>query len=196
MLFRSVNVAAARNKDHAVRIAAAPISDSSVNAIRIFNEHGGLTGVFRLPAEVPPPVLVVGGDFLSESPGGEFIISPRSGAGASVIVNADGVALRSLDRLLGDGARVMNIASLGTGVNHTGLIKSLRADGTWEGSVYTVPFRTAIRVEPIASSSERPAAGVTRINSAVVDGLEGGDQIEISFHARSSSARREDDRRA
>lgn len=84
-----------------------------------------------------------------------------------------------------DGSRVMNIASLGTGGKHTGLIKSLREDGTWEGSVYAVPFRTAIRVDEVATRNE---AG--RISSVPVDGLEGGDQLEIHFRASSATADR------
>ncbi len=82
-----------------------------------------------------------------------------------------------------EGGRVMNIASLGTGERHTGLIKSLREDGTWEGSVYAVPFRTAIRVEEVATRSEG-----ARISSAAVDGLEGGDQLEMNFRASSPAA--------
>jgi hypothetical protein len=86
-----------------------------------------------------------------------------------------------------NGGRVMNIASLGTGPRHTGLLKSLREDGSWEGSVYTVPFRTAIRVEPVAFTASRTATGMTRIFSAPVDGLEGGDQLEINFQTTATA---------
>jgi hypothetical protein len=85
-----------------------------------------------------------------------------------------------------DGERIMNIASLGTAVNHTGLIKSLREDGSWEGSVYAVPFRTAIRAEVVATSQQKLADGGTVISTDAMDGLEGGDQVEVTFLASAS----------
>ena len=102
-----------------------------------------------------------------------------AGAGAGAGAGAAAAwALSARDRQANNLA-----ASLGTGERNTGLIKSLREDGTWEGSVYAVPFRTAIRVEEVATRSEG-----ARISTAAVDGLEGGDQLEVNFRARASAA--------
>lgn len=85
-----------------------------------------------------------------------------------------------------DGKRVMNVASLGTGASHTGLIKSLREDGTWEGSVYTVPFRTAIEAGEVPTTRMESGGGETLISTPAIDGLEGGDQVEITCRASGS----------
>ena len=48
----------------------------------------------------------------------------------------------------------MAIISVGTGADYTGLIKSVRADGTMEGSVYVVPFHAAVGVVELGARTE------------------------------------------
>ncbi|MEY3898061.1 MAG: hypothetical protein RLZZ214_3582, partial [Verrucomicrobiota bacterium] len=95
-----VNVAAARTADGAFRIAAAPISDPSVTLIPLFNEHGGRTGGFKLPAGIAPPVRVVAGDFLSQAAGDEFVVTSRSGSGPAAVLSAEGAGVLTLGSLL------------------------------------------------------------------------------------------------
>ena len=85
-----------------VQIAAAPISDSKTTAIPLFNEYGGKTGGFRLPAEVSPPVLVVAGKFLPDQPGEQFALASRSRKSPLLIVSPEGTLLRTLGPLLPD----------------------------------------------------------------------------------------------
>ncbi len=47
-----------------------------------------------------------------------------------------------------------DLVSIGTNAANTGLIKSVKADGSWEGSVYVVPFHAHIAIEPLV---EQPA---------------------------------------
>jgi hypothetical protein len=84
------------------------------------------------------------------------------------------------------GNELLELVSLGTGSDRTGLIKSIQADGTWEGSVYTVPFHTAIAVELIEAAARSFAAGTTLLipeKSRVL----GGSQYEIRFEGTAST---------
>ncbi len=72
-----------------------------------------------------------------------------------------------------------NIAQIGTGHHHTGLLKSLNADGTWEGSVYVVPFHAHVAISTIAMHETDPNAYM----SDVLPTLDSGCQLDIQFIA-------------
>ncbi|MFT5122217.1 MAG: hypothetical protein ACI97B_000845 [Verrucomicrobiales bacterium] len=86
----------------------------------------------------------------------------------------------------GEGGRY-DIASLGTGAEHTGLIKSLRADGSFEGSVYTVPFHAHVDVQLIGSNAELVVTD-TPIRIAQAAELRQGGLIEVTFTVVSTNA--------
>ncbi len=77
-----------------------------------------------------------------------------------------------------EGKRRYNIVSIGTGLNHQGLLKSVNSDGTWEGTVYVTPFRAHIGVSEVALLKEN---GV--ILSEGVDDLRPGEQLEFVAEA-------------
>ena len=78
------------------------------------------------------------------------------------------------------GSEPFEIASLGTGSEHTGLLKSLRQDGSFEGSVYVVPFHAQVAVETL---NENPslAIGVNPAKLATARGLRQGAVLETTF---------------
>ena len=86
-----------------------------------------------------------------------------------------------------DGKRRFDVAAIGTGANNTGLLKSLKADGTWEGTVYAVPFRTAIAVEKLAIKRS-DANGMQRLSVGPLDKLNNGEQIEFTLQIRAARA--------
>jgi hypothetical protein len=83
------------------------------------------------------------------------------------------------------GDRRFNIACIGTG-DRTGLLKSLNADGTWEGSVYVVPFHAAVEVVALPDVPAELAAG-ERWTSEALAGLDSGCQVELSGWARAQA---------
>ncbi len=78
-----------------------------------------------------------------------------------------------------DGIRAFDIACIGTGGEHTGLLKSLTADGKWEGTVYATPFHAHVDVKPLQVARTRGRAVV-----GPLDGLDSGVQIELVVRAR------------
>lgn len=78
------------------------------------------------------------------------------------------------------GSEPFEIASLGTGSEHTGLLKSLRQDGSFEGSVYVVPFHAQVAVETL---NEIPTLviGVNPAKLATARGLRQGAVLETTF---------------
>ena len=79
-----------------------------------------------------------------------------------------------------------DIVSLGTQSRNTGLLKSINADGTWEGSVYVVPFHSHVEITPIAENTNFHLRNEERKFGPIAD-LDSGQQIEISFLAKSRS---------
>lgn len=75
-----------------------------------------------------------------------------------------------------------NVAVIGYGEDKRGLLKSLSADGSWEGSVYSVPFRTQIEIEPIASRLGT-VSDARQVVVGPIDNMDGGSQltIEVGF---------------
>ena len=76
-----------------------------------------------------------------------------------------------------------NIACVGTG-DKTGLLKSLSADGSWDGTVYVVPFHSHVAVTPIGVQEQDFHLTTTDYTTGSVTALASGSQIEISFRAR------------
>jgi hypothetical protein len=83
------------------------------------------------------------------------------------------------------GNRRFDVACIGTGSDRTGLLKSLNADGSWEGSVYVVPFHAHVEVTPIASPATATLGADNPLVLGPLDGLDSGEQIEIVGEARS-----------
>lgn len=82
------------------------------------------------------------------------------------------------------GAVEYDIVQLGGFEDTTGLLKSVRADGSWEGTVYLTPFHQRIGVEVIFNDASRTLSD-TDLVPPPVTGLFSGDQIEVAFRARS-----------
>lgn len=59
-----------------------------------------------------------------------------------------------------------------------GLLKSVKQDGSWEGSVYLTPFRSQIEVKDIDMNGFGK-----KYSSDVIKGLQYGDQVELTFFA-------------
>lgn len=77
------------------------------------------------------------------------------------------------------GGRRFDIACIGTGPERTGLLKSLRADGSWEGSVYVVPFRAHVAVEPLDVPSRVVLRPGRPLHIGPLQGLDSGEQVEV-----------------
>lgn len=78
-----------------------------------------------------------------------------------------------------------NIVQVGSGQNRGGVLKSVTSEGKWEGSVYVQPFHAHVEVTPFVAETEMTIADMQWAGGPV-GGLRTGDQIEISFQARSS----------
>ena len=77
-------------------------------------------------------------------------------------------------------AGAFDIASLGTESLHTGLIKSLREDGTFEGTVYTVPFHAHVDIDILEQwESMKVTAAPTLL--AKFPGVRPGCVVEVVF---------------
>ncbi|MEM9913573.1 MAG: hypothetical protein AAF911_01265 [Planctomycetota bacterium] len=78
------------------------------------------------------------------------------------------------------GDQPVDIAVIGTGANRTGLLKSLRADGSWQGAVYSVPFRSAIVTTKLRSRAGRGEDGGRRIETPLQE-FDVAQSVEITF---------------
>ncbi|MEN8255656.1 MAG: hypothetical protein ABFR33_09325 [Verrucomicrobiota bacterium] len=85
-------------------------------------------------------------------------------------------------RLCDFDGRQFNIANLGTDTQTIGLLKSLDTNGDWEGSVYSVPFRSQWQVSDmgVAATLAVPASGELTIP---LGKLKLGSQFELIFSA-------------
>ena len=87
-----------------------------------------------------------------------------------------------------DGDRTFNIAVLGAGPGKVGLLKSLKQDGTWEGSVYVSPFKAATEITTVEVEEKPNSQGGPFFEIGPINGLNGGSQIELTFEAKGSGA--------
>ncbi len=78
------------------------------------------------------------------------------------------------------GGQPVDIAVIGTGPQRTGLLKSLRGDGSWQGAVYAVPFRSAIVTTKLRSRTSRGDHGGTRIETPL-ESFDVAQAVEITF---------------
>ena len=73
-----------------------------------------------------------------------------------------------------------DVVSLGTGEENTGLIKSLKADGSFEGTVYTVPFHAHVDIEELRGE-EKMIIAEAPIELAKATHIRQGSLFEITF---------------
>ncbi|MBD3176618.1 MAG: hypothetical protein GF320_15665 [Armatimonadia bacterium] len=87
-------------------------------------------------------------------------------------------------RPVAQGDESYDLVSLGTTEDHTGLIKSINADGSWEGSVYLVPFRAHVDVTPLARVDSATLSGEP-VSLGPLTRVAAGNLVEVSLMARS-----------
>lgn len=78
------------------------------------------------------------------------------------------------------GGRECAVVCVGSGPDRTGLLKSLRADGSWEGSVCGMPFHARVAVTPLRVA--RTAVGEPWV-CGPLKGLASGCQVDLLFRA-------------
>ena len=85
-----------------------------------------------------------------------------------------------------DETRAFDLVSLGNGPDNTGLIKSVREDGSWEGTVYVAPFHAHVDVTRVARQNNLT---VNREGTSIVSARDVyfGQQFEFAFEARALS---------
>jgi hypothetical protein len=88
-------------------------------------------------------------------------------------------------RAVNAGGRQYDLVSLGTNRENTGLLKSVNADGSWEGSVYVVPFHAHVDLQLL---SDQPAAELAAepLSFGPFEGIDAGNLIDLSFLAKSA----------
>ncbi|MBL6764405.1 MAG: hypothetical protein ISQ14_05570 [Verrucomicrobiae bacterium] len=77
------------------------------------------------------------------------------------------------------GNQRFNLAVIGTGHDHTGLVKSLRPDGSFEGTVYAAPFHSHVTVHPLPVETTLGGATLGPLPELLP-----GTQIEMECMAR------------
>ncbi len=78
-----------------------------------------------------------------------------------------------------------NIIQIGCGAesDQTGLLKSIDANGTWEGSVYLVPFHTKMMAKDI-TALQKPVSDTENVfSTGKIGTVKNADQVEITFAA-------------
>ena len=73
-----------------------------------------------------------------------------------------------------------DVVALGTSAEHTGLIKSVRANGSFDGTVYTVPFHAHVDVETIEHSRLLRIGPVPKPLATITDVRQGA-ALEVVF---------------
>ena len=87
-----------------------------------------------------------------------------------------------------NGNKQYNIVQIGSGADSesTGLLKSVDAQGKWEGTVYLVPFHTKQKAVTIEALNT-PVEGTKNVYSTgKLDAIKNADQVEITFAASKS----------
>lgn len=83
--------------------------------------------------------------------------------------------------------RRADVAVIGTGASRTGLLKSLDGRGRWEGSVYSVPFRSRIEGVELRGRSGRSGGG-GELHRFELETFDGAMQAEIVFEGAGARA--------
>lgn len=85
------------------------------------------------------------------------------------------------DNILGvaQAGKTYDIVEIGQGDDAIGLLKSVSADGSWEGTVYVVPFHSHVNVTPVTVTQSGDGVYV----SDKIRGMQNGDQVEFTFDA-------------
>lgn len=79
----------------------------------------------------------------------------------------------------------LEIVSIGTGEERTGLLKSVTPEGKWDGLVYANPFHAHVDVEPLVYSEEGRFGGdPAPLVLGPFPGIDAGNLIDISMSAR------------
>ena len=73
-----------------------------------------------------------------------------------------------------------DIASLGTTGRHTGLIKSINQDGSFEGTVYTVPFHSHVDIS-LLNQKETLSISDSGSEIAIIEKTRPGSLVEVNF---------------
>ena len=85
-----------------------------------------------------------------------------------------------------------NIVQIGAGADSTstGLLKSIDAEGKWEGTVYLVPFHTKVKSTEITGLNKPVSGTKNQFSTGVLDTMKNSDQAEITFLARKQGSGR------
>ncbi len=73
-----------------------------------------------------------------------------------------------------------SVVRIGTGDDQNGLLKSVYDDGSWEGSVYFVPFHSHVDVSKVRMKGSTRSS----FKSEDIKNLHHGDQIELTFKGK------------
>ena len=73
-----------------------------------------------------------------------------------------------------------DIAALGCTENNTGLLKSIKEDGSFEGTVYVVPFHSHVAIETLKESKSF-AVSSSAENLCEINNVRQGSVVEINF---------------
>lgn len=65
-------------------------------------------------------------------------------------------------------------------------MKSLKADGSWDGTVYVVPFHSNVQITPIGPEEQSFHLTNADYTTGAITDLRSGDQIEIRFNVRTN----------
>jgi hypothetical protein len=76
-----------------------------------------------------------------------------------------------------------DIASLGSTDRHTGLIKSINQDGSFEGTVYTVPFHSHVDITVLNQKETLPISNLGS-EIATIETTRPGSLVEVNFIAK------------
>lgn len=80
------------------------------------------------------------------------------------------------------GGKIYNIIQIGSSEN-VGLLKSVDAEGTWEGTVYVVPFHSKVNVTALDDLGTPVAGTSNTFTTGILGEIKNADQAEITFCA-------------
>ncbi len=84
-----------------------------------------------------------------------------------------------------NGNKQYNIVQIGAGAEgaSVGLLKSVDAQGKWEGTVYVVPFHTKVVATAIDALNDPVARTQNVFSTGILGTIKNSDQVEITFNA-------------